>query len=896
MKKWILSCGIIAMLCALFSMPVLAADGDYLSIDKTGVWNDANNNGYAEAGETVDYTYVVTNLSGLNFEDLVVTDPGVSVTGGSSTLGGHASTTFTGAYTLTSDDVATGFVESTATATATRVVYWAVEATVHSINGNTANTTGWRRGDDIIFKVTISNLDVITIKNITVNMSSTGDIISINNLGPGENAVIYSSVYNPTPKEIAMQKIDFPVTCDVTSGTTDAATDSCVVMLPQEENCEITVTPDPASIVGNGTNKTLLTATVTTEGGDPVSGVTVNFLTSEYNDDGNFFSDESCTKTARTAVTDGNGIARIYYLSTNLESQSTEPTIFNPISFDVYAIAADATRDLYATDSFEITFVPGTLRGVLYDNTTGSYLADTEITISLSNTDNNKVWSKVLTTDGNGEYSTYVPWSDETYTISYVKTVETVDTAGGTVKTDITFSQTGTTGDNVGEGGTYDSDKTITGLVLKKDNETSSAMMLNNNDLLNYAVFVYSGTDPAEEDSPVTEATLGANGQYTVTGLDTGTYTVVVMYKINGQTLIAGSKTVTIGSNGQMTISEVLIDPYGTITDVDTGDAVNNVNVTLYYANTQRNINNGVTPNTVVPLPEVSGFDPNDNINADTDADGEYAFMVFPATDYYIIATADGYETYTSPTLNVEYTALNHDIVMTPATLNSIDHFKYVVGYPDGTVRPNSDVTRAEAATMFYRLLTSARRDAIFTSSNSFGDVTSDRWYNKAVSSMANGAYILGYPDGSFGGTKAITRAEFVSIAARFVDEQAGTVSFTDVPTTYWAYPYISTAVYYGWIEGYSDSTFQPDQPITRAEAMTVINRILHRGVDDNGVMTGFKDWPDNDSSAWYYYEVIEATNDHEYTGTRPSEQWTSLTTNYTYDIAKYENPGDMGR
>ncbi|WP_304508767.1 InlB B-repeat-containing protein [Anaerotignum sp.] len=227
----------------------------------------------------------------------------------------------------------------------------------------------------------------------------------------------------------------------------------------------------------------------------------------------------------------------------------------------------------------------------------------------------------------------------------------------------------------------------------------------------------------------------------------------------------------------------------------------------------------------------------------------------------------------------------------TPSVLNSTDHFKYVAGYPDGTVRPNGNVTRAEVTAMFYRLLTASRRDEIFTSSNSFSDVTQDLWYNKAVSSMASGGYISGYPEGSFGGNKVITRAEFVAIAARFMGAQSQTVSFTDVATTHWAYQHISTASYYGWISGYSDGTFRPNQPITRAEAMTIINRMLYRGVEADGVMPGFKEWSDNDSSEWYYYEVIEATNDHEYTGTRPSEQWLSLTSDYFYDSAKYERP-----
>ncbi|HMM05421.1 MAG TPA: S-layer homology domain-containing protein [Clostridiales bacterium] len=226
-----------------------------------------------------------------------------------------------------------------------------------------------------------------------------------------------------------------------------------------------------------------------------------------------------------------------------------------------------------------------------------------------------------------------------------------------------------------------------------------------------------------------------------------------------------------------------------------------------------------------------------------------------------------------------------------PPNLNGTDHMKYVMGYSDGTVRPTAKITRAEVATMFYRLLTANRRDEIFTADNNFSDVSRSLWYNKAVSSMAAGGYILGYPNGSFGGNKAITRAEVVAIAVRFMAAQSGTVNFNDVPGNYWANEYIATAVAYGWIEGYPDGTFRPDQPITRAETMAIINRMLNRGVDADGLITGFKIWTDNPSEAWYYYDVIEATNDHEYTGARPNEKWISLSNDYEYDIAKYEHP-----
>lgn len=213
-----------------------------------------------------------------------------------------------------------------------------------------------------------------------------------------------------------------------------------------------------------------------------------------------------------------------------------------------------------------------------------------------------------------------------------------------------------------------------------------------------------------------------------------------------------------------------------------------------------------------------------------------------------------------------------------PGDLNGTDHRAYVFGFVDGTVKPNNSISRAETATMLYRLLTDERRDAIHTTRNPFTDVSVNAWYNEPVSTMANGKYIMGYPDGTFGGQNEISRAEFVAMLTRFVDVKKGSFSFTDVSKTHWAYDCIATATQAGWIKGYTDGTFKPDQSITRAEAVSIINRVLDRGVSRGSELLSYKVWPDNSPTEWYYYEIIEATNDHEYTGTRPNENWTSLT------------------
>lgn len=221
------------------------------------------------------------------------------------------------------------------------------------------------------------------------------------------------------------------------------------------------------------------------------------------------------------------------------------------------------------------------------------------------------------------------------------------------------------------------------------------------------------------------------------------------------------------------------------------------------------------------------------------------------------------------------YAGWRHDYA--PDGLNSEDHVAYVAGYPDGTVRPDSPVTRAETATMLYRLLTDARRNEIDTEVNSFNDVSSTDWFVRMVSTMANGGYLDGYPDGTFGGNRPITRAEFVTMLVRFIGLENRACSFPDVSRDHWAYEFIATATNAGWIAGYTDGTFGPDRTITRAEAMTILNSVLNRGVNEKSELLNFKVWPDNPESAWYYYEIIEASNAHEYTGSRPSEDWTRI-------------------
>ena len=200
-----------------------------------------------------------------------------------------------------------------------------------------------------------------------------------------------------------------------------------------------------------------------------------------------------------------------------------------------------------------------------------------------------------------------------------------------------------------------------------------------------------------------------------------------------------------------------------------------------------------------------------------------------------------------------------------PTGLNGKDHYAYVVGYPDGMVYPQKNITRAEVATIFFRLLEDETREANMTKSNGYNDMKDGAWYTCAVSTLSKMGIIKGYEDGSFKPDASISRAEFAAIAARFdPDGDKTPATFSDV-SSHWAKDEISIAANHGWIKGYEDGSFKPDQKITRAETMTLVNRVLKRLPETkDDLHKDMKTWPDNQNeSAWFYLAVQEATNSH---------------------------------
>lgn len=235
------------------------------------------------------------------------------------------------------------------------------------------------------------------------------------------------------------------------------------------------------------------------------------------------------------------------------------------------------------------------------------------------------------------------------------------------------------------------------------------------------------------------------------------------------------------------------------------------------------------------------------------------------------------------------YTRAYHPSTPSKPTLNTGDHYAYVMGYPDGTVRPNGSITRAEVSAILFRLLSDETRDEYFTTESSFTDVKAGAWYNNSIATLEKAGVIVDTAKGgAFRPNEAITRAELAAMLAQFSDAKpVKGVKFSDVSAEHWAYEAIAIAAKMGWIEGYPDGTFRPDATITRAEMMTLVNRALERVPSDEDHLLSKRvmlTFPDCKSGDWFYIAVQEATNSHTYeraaTEKNGDEQWTALRAN----------------
>lgn len=230
----------------------------------------------------------------------------------------------------------------------------------------------------------------------------------------------------------------------------------------------------------------------------------------------------------------------------------------------------------------------------------------------------------------------------------------------------------------------------------------------------------------------------------------------------------------------------------------------------------------------------------------------------------------DSTYTFKMPACDVNVSGTLNDL-----RLNATDHFAYIQGYPDGTFKPAGNLTRAEAAAIFYRLLL----DTTVTKNVQFSDVPAGKWYAEAVKTLAAKGVITGYTDGTFKPSKSVTRAEFCAMASRFFSLKEGSVKFTDVPVSFWGYRYIASVVARGYLDD-SESAYEPNGAITRAEVVSIVNRMLARSADSAFLASGaegLKTFTDVKESDACYLDVMEAANGHDYRKSGTSERWTAL-------------------
>ncbi|WP_446897317.1 SpaA isopeptide-forming pilin-related protein [Clostridium sp. LBM24168] len=403
-----------------------------------------------------------------------------------------------------------------------------------------------------------------------------------------------------------------------------------------DNSFNIELTADPKSITGDGKSTSTLTAKVVDEDNKPAPGVTVDFSAPNGS-----FPDGS------SAVTDENGEASVVFKSDKIEGIEEK-------KIPVTAVVNDPEHGLNAKDQIDITFEPGSIKGTVVDNETGNPIAGATVVVEKDfDGDGTIDFTSTVTTSSDGKYEIAVPKGDVEYDVHITVPVQ----INGKTE-DKTFIQKSNPGEIAGN--SYDSEKTAAGIVLLKNPDGETA-----------GYFKDYGNITIDVPEIGQQVDIGSDGTFQVGGLEKDReYNFNIIYHFdNGEEIIIGRIDVKMDSDGQMRIDPepTLIDPYGVVTDSVTGDKIPDADIKLYYADTERNRESGKTPDTLVQLPGLEGFPPADNANPQSsDEEGNYAFMVYPNTDYYIVATKPGYETETTETISVNDAIVKHDIEMDP--------------------------------------------------------------------------------------------------------------------------------------------------------------------------------------------------------------------------------------
>jgi large repetitive protein len=722
----------------------------------------------------------------------------------------------------------------------------------------------------------------------------------------------------------------------------------------------ITLSTSPKSVVGDGHSQVTLSATVISTSGKPVPNVPITFHFGKN------------TAADKTVTTNAQGIASMLYTAPNIQSAT-------PVNEVIIASATDPQSGLSTQQSIAINYMPASIQGVVIDQVTGNPVANATVSITADfNGDGVIDFSSTVTTGPDGSYQIYVPRGNFTYTVNIQTPVQI-----GKQTVTLNKTQTATVGQLNGTGQNIASANKISGQLFianPASNNSNSQPTVDSLFGTGNVSAIIKGTNGNNFNSAIA---LDANGNFDVNNVPQGQYSIGYQIKApDGTTLAGPTVNVNVNQNGEMGVVYSLIDPYGIVTDAVTGQAVSGVNMQLYWADTPLNRQNGHTPNTLVNLPELANFAPNQNHNPQvTNTAGAYGWMVFPNADYYIEATRPGYDNYstltaapnvpaangsdsyiqngiihvgqtivsfsfsmpqhhsssssssgggvsgnsptglttrsitqTSVTLNwdavsgassyniydngqliasgitgTSYEVMgliagtNHTFTVSaivngtesqqslsqsmttaatpsnPAVFQSGYHEKYIEGYPDSTFKPERNVTREEVAMMLYRVY---HLPAVNKSDMNYSDVSKDDWSVTAIDAVTKAGFMNGYPEGTFLPKQPISREEMAGVVARLKHLQGnGTDVFTDISAS-WAREAINSATQDGILKGYADGTFHPKANTTRAEVVTMINRLMNRG-PLTGVDT--PTWSDVSPSYWAYGDVEEASTDHKY-------------------------------
>ncbi|WP_171651743.1 S-layer homology domain-containing protein [Paenibacillus foliorum] len=413
---------------------------------------------------------------------------------------------------------------------------------------------------------------------------------------------------------------------------------------------------DPEKILGDGKSTTKLTAVLTDVQGNPIANSEVVFSATAG---GSIIGPDR-------VFTDSQGIAVVTFKSDKITGVAEQ-------QIPVKATVLDIPKGVYGHDQIVITFLPPTISGVLTKGESHQAVPGATVRVTLDVNNDGKIepgvdFDQTIVTKADGSYSLPVPEGDREYTLEFTQTVNI-----GGVETPVTYTQKAAVGNVNGDGNeNFDSEETVTGMVLLKKPDGKPSLF--NTDLVN-KMTVYlkdaHGNYISDGSGKPKGFELQGQGVFNASGLTKGTtYSLEIRYEIEpGQEIVIKRSTVQVTASGEMNISQELVDPYGVITNAVTKEVLPGSKVMLYYADTQRNKDNGKIPNTGVVLPVILGFAPNDNKSPDqlTDATGFYAYFVYPNTDYYLVITKEGFVSKTSDTISV-----GTDLVQYNAELNPI--------------------------------------------------------------------------------------------------------------------------------------------------------------------------------------------------------------------------------